>query len=107
MQPVRLVAKSGECFPALNQPCTTIPVGLVTLKIVDMSDQSLLAMAETTIMGGSQMLFYTDLDAMTMQPFLGGQRLRSDVNCAIIAGEPPGPPPDGGTTPPPRPPIRP
>jgi hypothetical protein len=106
MQPVRLVAKSGECFPALNQPCTTIPVGPVTLKIVDMSDQSLLAMADTTIMGGSQMLFFTDIDMMTMQPFLGGQRLRADVNCALIAGEPPGPPADGGAQPP-RPPIRP
>jgi hypothetical protein len=64
-------------------------------------------MADTTIMGGSQMLFFTDIDPMTMQPFLGGQRLKPEVNCALIAGEPAGPQPDAGTTPTPRPPIRP
>ena len=43
----------------------------------------LAGMADTTIMGGTQMLFFTDIDPMTMQPFLGGQRLRPEVNCAL------------------------
>ena len=66
MQPVRLVAKSGECFPALNQPCAAIPIGPVTVKVIDMSNMSLLAMGDTNIMGGSQMVFFTDLDPMTI-----------------------------------------
>jgi hypothetical protein len=110
MQPVRLVAKSGECFPVVNQPCAAIPVGPVTVKVIDMSNMSLLAMGDTTIMGGSQMIFFTDLDVMTMQPFLGVQRLKPEFNCAQIASEPAptGPMPDGGTTPPPpRPPLMP
>ena len=46
MQPVRLVAKSGECFPAVGQPCVDIPVGtMVTVRIIDMADQMVLARA--------------------------------------------------------------
>ena len=79
MQPVRLVAKSGECFPALNQPCAAIPIGPVTVKVIDMSNMSLLAMGDTNIVGGSQMVFFTDLDPMTIAAVPGGAEAEAGV----------------------------
>jgi hypothetical protein len=107
MQPVRLVAKSGECFPAVGQPCVDIPVGMmVNVSIVDLSDQMVLAQGNAMIAGGTQVVWVTDIDPMTNMPFLGRQILMPTENCAAL-GVMPGPAPDGGAGPGPRPPLMP
>jgi hypothetical protein len=107
MQPVRLVAKSGECFPAVGQPCVDIPVGMmINVSIVDLADQMVLASGPATIAGGSQVVWITDIDQMSGMPYLGRQILMPSENCAAL-GVMPGPAPDGGAGPGPRPPLMP
>ena len=107
MQPVRLVAKSGECFPAVGRPCVDIPVGMmVKVSIVDLADQMELASGNAMIAGGTQVVWVTDIDQMTNMPYLGRTVLMPNENCAAL-GVMPGPAPDGGAGPGPRPPLMP
>lgn len=106
-EPVRLVARSGECFPPAPQRCASIPVGPVTLKVIDTADQMLVLETEGMIPDASQMLFLATIDEMTQRPVFRGGRIPPENNCAAITFDTGMPPmPDGGAGPV-RPPLMP
>jgi hypothetical protein len=81
--PVRLAARSGECAPLAPQPCATIPIGNVEIKVIDVDDQSVLGMATAPIPGGAQVVFLAGADD-TGQATIGMQVLPAQANCALL-----------------------
>lgn len=93
--PVKLVARSGECFPPAPQKCASIPVGPVTLRVIDTADMSQVLAIPGMIPDASQMLFLATIDQMTQRPVFRGGPIPAEFNCAVLSPDT-SPPPDGG-----------
>jgi hypothetical protein len=110
MAPVKLTAKSGECFPPAPMKCLPLPVGMATIKVFNTADTTM-PVVDTTgmIPDASQMMFMATVDEATQRAVFRSAQIKPEFDCAQITFDS-GPPPDGGvppTGPGPRPPLMP
>jgi hypothetical protein len=108
MPPVRMTASSRNCTPAAGAACTALPSGMnlpYSFAFLNPMTGAVLELERgtMTIMAGTELFFWTFLDAMNL-PALEGGSLRPEFKCSALQytdipglAPPPQPGVDGGS----------